>query len=655
MGTGTGASAWFPETGSYSCPSDLWLLNGEPEGETPESGFLLLGITNPLVLQQIEKSSFMQLQPCFALIITHVSNENGGLFSVDVNICLFLCNLQISQPPEEGHSKVMPFNEVWEKSMCQPMEQLVDVEQEYPEDVEYIYLPACVPLRRCSGCCVDENLECQPALERNVTLEVKRIHPMMYMHSVELTFVEHQTCICRCEHINIFIALCSSPHSSSGESIKNRPRRRKHKKTANGCGNHCECFWSQGFMAGREMSTKRKAESHSRAANRPRLMKSQGSRADSERDSGFSDASSEHTSTMDTTDSEDSPRPVAQQGPQASGSGPRTSQLAVVGGSYSSLSPMIIMNNVLLKQPGDNPPALKPWGFSPTVEVVQPVVQQPQVVFIQPVVSRQPSPASKETSSRHRHRPKKYLPILKSYPKIAPHPGDSSSSSGRGTALSSSSSSSASSSSGSERGSSLTSSHQEHREKQKKILRDGASKSGSTTPRLPATPSAVSPLLQRRLSLHTTETSANSSPTRERPSSAVSQAEFTTPLSLTNTTASKNQTLPAPLTATQANGTPGVCTLSDSDADTKRKRFCNTYNILSKSGLLDIALRTKELHRQNRRTQNDLDQLKEHTDLFLQALLSGDTSICVKLQARLLEEDREKERERTAQTSLKAD
>lgn len=57
------------------------------------------------------------------------------------------------------------------------------------------------------------------------------------------------------------------------------------------------------------------------------------------------DAGSEHMSTMDTTDSEDSPRPVVQQGPQTSGS-----QLAVVGGSYSSLSPMIIMNNVLLKQ-----------------------------------------------------------------------------------------------------------------------------------------------------------------------------------------------------------------------------------------------------------------------------------------------------------------
>lgn len=87
----------------------------------------------------------------------------------------------------------------------------------------------------------------------------------------------------------------------------------------------------------------------------------------------------------------------------------------------------------------------------------------------------------------------------------------------------------------------------------------------------------------------------------------------------------------------------------------KRKRFCNTYNILSKSGLLDITLRTKELLRQNRRTQSDLDRLKEHMDLFLQALHSGDTSICVQLQARLQEEDGDKETERAAPTSLKDD
>lgn len=65
----------------------------------------------------------------------------------------------------------------------------------------------------------------------------------------------------------------------------------------------------------------------------------------------LTDASSEQTSSMDTTDSEDSPHPAVRQGHRSAGS--VSSGLAVVGGSYSSLSPMIIMNNVLLKQVTD--------------------------------------------------------------------------------------------------------------------------------------------------------------------------------------------------------------------------------------------------------------------------------------------------------------
>lgn len=67
---------------------------------------------------------------------------------------------------------VIGFQEVLVKSMCQPMEQLVDVEHSFPEEVEYIYIPACVSLWRCSGCCGDENMQCHPTLERNITLPV---------------------------------------------------------------------------------------------------------------------------------------------------------------------------------------------------------------------------------------------------------------------------------------------------------------------------------------------------------------------------------------------------------------------------------------------------------------------------------------------------
>lgn len=104
-----------------------------------------------------------------------------------------------------------------------------------------------------------------------------------------------------------------------------------------------------------------------------------------------------------------------------------------------------------------------------------------------------------------------------------------------------------------------------------------------------------------------------------------------------------DEAAPVPPGPPQDNISPEENDQSDGDAETKRKRFCNTYNILSKSGLLDITLRTKELLRQNRRTQSDLEHLKEQTDLFLQALQSGDAGVFVQLQARLQEEEKERE------------
>lgn len=57
------------------------------------------------------------------------------------------------------------------------------------------------------------------------------------------------------------------------------------------------------------------------------------------------DASSEYLSTVDLTDSEDVGRNGSVAGQDQTGP-----QVAVMGGSYAGLSPMIIMNNFVLKQ-----------------------------------------------------------------------------------------------------------------------------------------------------------------------------------------------------------------------------------------------------------------------------------------------------------------
>ncbi|MCI4389488.1 hypothetical protein PGIGA_G00098560 [Pangasianodon gigas] len=339
------------------------------------------------------------------------------------------------------------------------------------------------------------------------------------------------------------------------------------------------------------------------------------SKPDSERDSGFSDASSEHLSVVDQTDTEDAARPAMQ---AVSGSRSQTSQLAVIGGSFQSLSPMIIMNNVLLKQPGDNSPSVKPWGFSPAVEVVQ----QPQVVFLQPVISQRTTTEPKGPPSKRRKH-KKYLPILKSYPKIAPHPGD--------IPRSSCSSSSSSTVTASVKSSSSSSSCWDLPDGDKQQAVQTSSSSGSFTPNHitparhhPASPQPHTPL---------TDSNTGSCPGVEKPTAG--RLDPTT--EPTEMHAKTLQTQP------QAAFKDGICQNRDSDSNDKRKRFCNTYNILSKSGLLDITLRTKELIRQNRRTQVELDQLREHTNLFMEALQTGDLCIWSKLQM-IMQEEGEKEK-----------
>lgn len=78
----------------------------------------------------------------------------------------------------------MGFREVLNKSFCRPIEQHVNVETEFPGGVEDFYIPHCVSLFRCSGCCIDETRECYPVVERNITLEVRSDHGRFQTQSI---------------------------------------------------------------------------------------------------------------------------------------------------------------------------------------------------------------------------------------------------------------------------------------------------------------------------------------------------------------------------------------------------------------------------------------------------------------------------------------
>uniref|UniRef100_A0A8B9UAX5 Placental growth factor n=1 Tax=Anas zonorhyncha TaxID=75864 RepID=A0A8B9UAX5_9AVES len=70
---------------------------------------------------------------------------------------------------------VVSFKEIWNRSFCRPLEQLVDVIAEFPDEVEYIFRPSCVALQRCGGCCGDEGLRCVPVETSMVTMQVGQI------------------------------------------------------------------------------------------------------------------------------------------------------------------------------------------------------------------------------------------------------------------------------------------------------------------------------------------------------------------------------------------------------------------------------------------------------------------------------------------------
>jgi len=47
-----------------------------------------------------------------------------------------------------------------QRTSCQPREVCVEVAKEYPESTSQFYLPRCVALHRCGGCCANEAFYC---------------------------------------------------------------------------------------------------------------------------------------------------------------------------------------------------------------------------------------------------------------------------------------------------------------------------------------------------------------------------------------------------------------------------------------------------------------------------------------------------------------
>lgn len=111
--------------------------------------------------------------------------------------------VHIPKEVEKNSHDVVSFMEVYNKSLCQTREVLVDIFQEYPDEIEHIFIPSCVVLVRCAGCCNDEALECVPTETYNVTMEVKMFKHLRQQNNFLLSFSEHTRCECRLSLIHI--------------------------------------------------------------------------------------------------------------------------------------------------------------------------------------------------------------------------------------------------------------------------------------------------------------------------------------------------------------------------------------------------------------------------------------------------------------------
>ncbi|XP_042341976.1 CLOCK-interacting pacemaker-like isoform X2 [Plectropomus leopardus] len=318
-----------------------------------------------------------------------------------------------------------------------------------------------------------------------------------------------------------------------------------------------------------------------------------GSHCSSEKDSGYSDGSDwQQTDAEDQRSNKSQSRgsehaETSQPGQNKDDGQGNPGNLTLMLASHQ-LPPIYIINNMVLNQSdmihkrGQLPlrNGGRETGSSDATHMIifqQPSLSQASVQLHKPLHQRSNVTGKKEHST--------YLPILKSYPRIAPHPG--------------------------KKPPDKSSLNDESQNLSKRVCTEHKRDDTPVTSSVPEQHFSKQPKVAVLTSGLPCSTSTRDARSSSSPNTVSSSQDSPSGSNL-NTTSSVHTTR-------------GLH--RNSTTSTRHRRFLNTVEILRQSGLLDITLRTKELMRQSSATERDIAQLRQHTELLWQAAINPACSI----------------------------